>query len=361
MKRSRISRKRNTSINQIARVSLVSILLTLGGCSQLPWQMLPIDAGIEQLCKQHRYVTALKALDARKRNAPDYAEKRAEILDDLKNYQTELLRQADALVQQQQFAKAEALIEADRAELPASLELSQFDAHFTAARDRYLQRWLDDIVQLRAVSLAKEHSAYQALLKAASTPELQRLVARHQADVDYFSPLIAKLGDQALAQNDFEKAAQYLAIANQLQPSPTLAQQLKTAEQSVTAEKQKQQTARTNIREQRYRELQNALKKSIRDQEFFAARDLLTQAKTLNIHNDELDVLQREVDDTAAAYVAQKVEAGNRDYADGHLEEALKNWRAASALAPTAELLEKIDKAQKFIDRLEQLRRGNRP
>ena len=361
MKRSRISCKKNIPLKQIARVSLVSMMLTLGGCAQLPWQMLPIDAGIEQLCKQHRYVTALKTLDARKRNAPDYAEKRNEILDDLKNYQTELLRQADALVQQQQFAKAEALIEADRAELPASVELSQFDAQFNAARDRYLQRWLDDIVQLRAISLAKEHSAYQALLKAASTPELQRVVARHQADVDYFSPLIAKQGSQALAQNDYEKAAQYLAIANQLQPSPTLAQQLKTAEQSAAAEKQKQQAARISVREQRYRELQNALKKSIRDQEFFAARDLLTQAKTLNVHSDELETLQREVDETASAYTAQKIEAGNRAYADGYLEEALKNWRAASALAPTAELLEKIDKAQKFIDRLEKLRGGNRP
>lgn len=344
----------------MARTTLMSALLALGGCSQLPWQVLPTDAGIEQLCKQHRYVTALKVLDARKRSAPDYAQQRTAILDELKNYQTELLRQADALVQQQQFAKAEALIEADRAELPASRELSQFDTQFSAARDRYLQRNLDELVQLRAPGLAREHNAYLAVLKAAGTPELQRLVARHQADVDYFSPLIAKLGGQALAQNDYEKAAQYLSIANQLQPSPALAQQLRSAEQAVAAEKQKQQTARANIREQRYRELQNALKKSIQDHEFFAARDLLTQARTLNIHNDELDVLQREIDDATSLFVSQRIEAGNREYTEGHIEEALRNWRAANALAPTAELQEKIDKAQKFIDRLEQLRKPTR-
>lgn len=346
------------SLRSSMRAALISTLL-LSGCAQLPWQVLPTDAGIEQLRKQHRYVTALKVLDTRKRSASDYVQKRAEILDDLKNYQTELLRQADALVQQQQFAKAEILIETDRAELPASRELSQFDASFSAARDRYLQRWLDEIVQLRAPALGREHNAYQALLKAANTPELQRVVARHQADIDYFSPLIAKAGSQALAQGDHEKAAQYLAIANQLQPSPTLAQQLKTAEQALNAEKQKQQTVRANIREQRYRELQNALKKSIQDHEFFAARDLVTQARTLNIHSDELDALQREIDDAAALFVSQKIEAGNREYADGHIEEALKHWRAASALAPTAELQEKIDKGQKFIDRLEQLRKGS--
>ncbi len=355
-----VHRPPENSRNRIVRLALLSLSGMLVACSQLPWQMLPTDTGIEQLRQQHRYVTALKMLDARKRNAPDYAERRAEIFGDSHDYQTELLRQANALVQQQQFAKAEALIEADRAELPVSSELSQFDALFNAARDLYVQRWLDDIVQLRAVSLAKEHNAYQALLKAAGTPELQRVVARHQADVDYFSPLIAGMGSQALAQGDYDKAAQYLGIANQLQPSTTVAQQLKDAEQSLAAEKQKQQTARANIREQRYRELRNALKKSIQDHEFFAARDLLAQARTLNTRNDELDALQREIDEATTVFVSKRIETGNREYADGHIEAALKNWRAANALVPTAELQEKIDKGQKFIDRLEQLRNSGR-
>lgn len=348
------------SNKNIACATLITALLTLGGCAQLPWQLLPTDINIEHLCKQHRYVTALKVLDARKRSTPDYEQKRAEIFDDLKIYQTGLLQQANALVQQQQFAKAEALIEHNRAELPASQELSQFDAQFSTARDRYVERWLDEVVQQRAPALARAHNAYLALAKAASTPELLGVVSRHEADVAYFSPRIAKIGSHALAQGDHEKAAHYLAIANQLQPSPLLAQQLKSAEQSVTAEKQKQLTARANIREQRYRELRNALQKSISDHEFYAARDLLAQARTLNIHDDELDALQRVLDEAVASFAAQKVETGNRSYADGKIEEALKNWRAANALMPTADVQEKIDKAQKFIDRLEQLRKSSR-
>lgn len=335
-------------------------MLILGGCSNLPWQILPADVSIDQLCEQHRYATALKVLDMRKRNSPDYAHRREKILADQKNYQAELLRQADALMQQKQFVKAEALVEAERAELSPSRELGQFDAQFRAARDRYLQRSLDDIVQVRAATLVKEHAAYQALLKAANTPELQDMVARHKADIEYFSPLIAKAGSQALAQGDHEKATQYLAIANQLQPSRALAQQLKTAEQSLITEKQKQQTARINLREQRYRELQAELQKSIRDQEFFVARDLLAQARMLNIHSDELDALQRDLDNGAASFSIQKMEAGNRAYADGHIEEALRNWRSANALAPTPELQEKIEKAQKFIERLEQLRKASK-
>ena len=349
-----------------ARSAVLSAALMLAACSHLPWQVLPTDAGIDQLCKQHRYVTALKALDTRKRSAPDYAQKRAGILADLHRYQTDLLQQADALVQQQQFAKAQVLIDTDRAELPASLELTQFDAQFSAARDRYIQRWLDDLVQLRASALVREHGAYQALLKAAVSPELQRVVARYQADVDYFAPLIAKMGSQAQAQNDYTKAVQYLAIANELTPSPALAQQLKSVEQAIIAGKQKQEmarinerAARINEREQRYRDLHEVLQKSLQEREFFAARDLLNQAKTLNTHSDELDVMQRELDDAIATFVAQQIDAGNRQYADGHIEAALQSWRAANALTPTAELKEKIDKAQKFIERLEQLRKAD--
>lgn len=343
--------------NLATRVFFLSATLVLGACSQVPWQILPNHIGIEQLCKQHRYVTALGALDARKQSTPDYVQKRTAILADAYRYQTELLQQADSLVQQQQFTKAQALIDGARAELPASPELAQFDTRLNATSGIYSQRWLDELVQLRAPALAKEHNVYQALAKDATAPELQRAVARHQADVDYFAPLIAKVGGQALAQNDYPKAAQYLSIANQLTPSSSLAQQLKSAEQAIIAGKQKQQMARINEREQRYRDLHDVLQKSLQEREFFAARDLLGQAKTLNTHSDELDAMQRELDDAIAAFVTQQINAGNRRYADGHIEEALQNWRTADALTPTPEVKEKIDKAQKFIERLHQLQK----
>lgn len=341
------------------RHSVLTLTLLLSGCTHLPWQVLPTDTGIEQLCERHSYVTALHALEARKKNTPDYEEKRDAVLKQALQYQNDLLNQAGILIQQQQFINAQNLIAEARPELPPSPALDQFDERFNAARDRYVQRELDELVQTRGPALAKEHAAYQALSKAATDPELQRLVARHQADVDYFAPLIARMGSQALAQNDYAKAAQYLAIANQLTPSPVIARQLKTAEQTIAAGKQKQQIARNNEREQRYRDLNNALQQSLQQRDFFAARDLLEQAKVLNTHSDELDAMQRELDDAIAAFIAQQVDTGNREYAEGHIEDALNNWRQADALTSTPELREKIDKAQKFIDRLEQLRRHN--
>lgn len=351
------SRPRRKPHRAIARTGGFILMLMLGACSHLP---LPPSDSVDDLSKQHRYVTALRTLDAHKQRTPAYAEKRAAIIADASAYQTELLRQANALVKNQQFAQAQMLIDADRAELPASPELAQFDTQFNAARARYIQRWLDELVRLRGPALVREHSAYQALSKAASEPELQRVVALHRAEVDYFAPLLAAMGNGALANNDPAQAVQYLSLANQLTPSAELAQQLKKAQEALIAGKQKKQMARLNEREQRYRDLHDVLQKSLQEREFFAARDLLAQAKALNMHSDELDAMQRELDDAIATFVAQRVDAGDRHYADGHIEEALQHWRTADALTPTSELKEKIDKAQKFIERLQHLQKANR-
>jgi hypothetical protein len=63
------------------------------------------------------------------------------------------------------------------------------------------------------------------------------------------------------------------------------------------------------------------------------------------------------LDDAIAVFVAQHTASGDRHYTDGRIEEALQHWRQADLLVSTPELKEKIDKAQKFIGRLQQLQK----
>src|SRR6185312_12029616 len=119
-------------------------------------------------------------------------------------------------------------------------------------------------------------------------------------------------------------------------------QQLKTAEQAIVANRQKRQIARTTEREQRYRDLNYALQQSLDQRDFLAARDQLEQARTLGIHSDELDALQKQLDDAIAVFVAQHTASGDRHYTDGRIEEALQHWRQADLLVSTPELKEKI-------------------
>jgi hypothetical protein len=335
--------------------------LLLSACAQLhPPKPEPIS-NVQQLSTEHRYLSALKALNAQRAAGtiatPDYEQQRDAILVQARAYQSEVLRTATELMRQQQFSRAATLVDEAQAELPASLELSQFREQLGAARERYTQRTLDELIPLKAVQLQKEHALYQALQKTTAEPELQNSIARHQAEIDYFLPMIVKAGNQALAQNDFNRAQHLLSIANQLAPSPTTAQSLTRAEQAIVKSRKKQQVAQSAEREQRYREVTNAMLQSLQQRDFVAAREQLAQARELNIHAEEMDSSQRLLDNIIANYVVQQIDAGDKLYADGKIEEALRYWRQAEALSPTPDIKEKIEKAQKFIDRLEQLKK----
>lgn len=333
------------------------LLLLLAACTPMLHKTPEATPSFQELCSEHRYISALKTLSSRRSITPDYEQQRDAILAQARDYQNNLLRDAAELAKQQQFAKATAMIEAAQTELPASREMSQFSEQLNTARERYTQRYLDDLVQTKAVQLQREHAQYQSLQKSAVDPDLQNAIARHFADIDYFSPLIAKAGSQALAQNDFSRAQQLLSIANQFAPSPQIAQQLARAEQAIANGRKKQQVAQTAEREQRYRELSNALLQSLQQRDFLAAREQLALARDLNIHTEEMDSAQRLLDNIIANFVVQQVDAGNQLYADGKIEDALRYWRQAEALSPTPDIKEKIEKAQKFIDRLQQLQK----
>jgi tetratricopeptide (TPR) repeat protein len=333
-------------------------MVVLLGCTPTPKIPTPTPTvNVAELQEQHRYLSALKTLNASARNAPDYIEQRDALLAAARDYQTALIRELSELLQQQQFVQAQQQLEAAQNELPISRELDQFSEQLYAARDRYQRRYLDEILQLRSGTLLKERQLYQALQKAATDSELQQLVAHQHDDAEYFASQLSEAGTRAFAQSDYSKAVQYLGLANQLTPSTALAQQLKRAEQALTASKQKQQNARSVEREQRYRELSTAFLQDLQQRDYAAARSQLDQLKILNIHNDELEAAQSELDSAIHNFVKQQTDAGNRLYSEGHIEDALQRWRQAVALSPSAELTERIDKAQRFIDRLEQLRR----
>jgi len=340
------------------KLRLLPLLAFLTGCAHLhlPWPS-SNEANVDDLRHQHRYISALAVLDAHSSKTPDYAARRGAILQEAQDYQSELLQNIDELSRQKQFAQAQALLDQATPELPDSDELRTYTEQFQGNRDRYVQRTLDQLYQLRGSQLAREAPLYQALQNSASDPELRALAARHQDDAEFFAQRLAAAGAQALAQGDNAKAMQYLGTANQLAPSPQTAQQLGRAEQAVSASKEKFQAARSAEREQKYRELNANIQQALLERDYVTARQQLEQAKALSIHSEDTDTYQRQLDAAVNSFVKQQVEEGNRRYANGHIEEALHIWRQADSLAPSQELKERIEKAQRFMERYQQLQK----
>ncbi|HSB97300.1 MAG TPA: hypothetical protein VLC91_12670 [Spongiibacteraceae bacterium] len=332
------------------------LLLALAGCVHTPPPSPPPGPDVAELQAQHRCLSALKLLNTTGRDDADYVQQRDALVASARAYQTDLIGELRELMQQKQFAQAQEKLALAQIELPISQELEQFSQQLTTAAERYRQRYLEEILQLRSATLLKEQTLYNALDKAATEPELQQLIIRQRADSEYFAAQLSQTGARALAQNELTKAVQYLGLANQLTPSPELAQQLKRAEQALFASKQKKQTARSTEREQHYRELNAIFLQNLQQFDYAGARTQLEQAKTLGIHGDELETSQEQLDSAIDRFVTQEIDAGNRLYSEGYIEEALLRWRRAAVLTPSPQLLERIDKAQRFIDRFEQLR-----
>lgn len=312
----------------------------------------PPPADLAALRQQHQYVAALAHLQPAD---PTYLQQRQAILEEATRYQSQLLQSLRLAMDKQDYVSAQNALATALPQLPPNAELTAFQAEFERARGRYVQDKLDDLYQLRGEHLLKEQSLYQSLQGLAGDDDLQVAVARFQADADYFAKLLAAAGNEAMARQDYAAARKYLTTANQLRPSPELGSTIATAVQALETQREKTKQTRLSEREQRYRRIETQLQQALDKSDFAQARTQLAALREVGLHLPEVEDYRLQLNDAIAATVRAETDAGNRSYADGRIEEALVHWRAAADLQPGAELQERIEKAEKFIQRYRDL------
>lgn len=314
----------------------------------------PVD--MQALREQHQYQTALAALEQQRANNPAYLQQRQELLDAATLYQSQLLQSLRTAMDQKDYANAQKILEAALPQLPPNAELTAFSAEFDRARIRYVQEKLDDLYQLRGEHLLKEQPLYQSLQGFTGDHDLEIAVARYHADAEYFSKLLAAAGALAMQREDYTAALKYLTTANQLHPAAELASAIESSKRANDARRAREKQNRTSEREQRYIKVESALQTTLAKQDFQQARIQLNALRDIGLHLAEVEQYRQHLDEAVDRYVAEQIDAGNKHYAEGHIEEALKNWNNASALQMTPELKERIEKAEKFIQRYENLK-----
>lgn len=334
-------------------LTLISGLLLISGCSLLP---LPAPVDINALRAQHHYVSALHALDKQRDKTPVYLDQHQALLDEAALYQSQLLQSLRKLMEQQDFAEAQKQLREAIAELPPNAELTAFNTELMQARNFYVKDKLDELYQLRGEHLLKEQPIYQSLQGITGDYELQVAVERYQADADYFAKLLSAAGAEAMQRENYSAAQKYLATANQLRPSAELVAAIEAAKRAISARRERELQNRNNEREQHYRKLETALQQSLNKNDFQNARAQLSNLRDIGLHLSDVEQYKRRLNDTIAIYVAEQTDAGNKLYAESHIEAALEHWRDAYALLPTPELKERIEKAEKFIRRYENLK-----
>lgn len=333
---------------------VVTAITLLSACSLLP-HAAPVD--INALRAQHHYVSALHALDKQRDKMPVYLDQHQALLDEAALYQSQLLQSLRKFMEQQDFAEAQKQLREAIGELPPNAELTAFSTELMQARNHYVKDKLDELYQLRGEHLLKEQPIYQSLQGITGDSELQVAVERYQADADYFAKLLSAAGAEAMQRDDYAAAQKYLATANQLRPSAELVAAIDAAKHAISARRERELQNRNNEREQHYRKLETALQQSLGKNDFQNARTQLNNLRDIGLHLSDVEQYKRRLNDTIAIYVAEQTDAGNKLYAESHIEAALERWSDAYTLLPTPELKERIEKAEKFIRRYENLKK----
>lgn len=339
----------------LLRALLLAAALFGTACS--PFKAQP-DADIGMLRSEHRYVSALAQLEKMRAKNPDYPTQRQEIVEEASLYQAQLLLSLRNLMEQNEFARAQQMLNTAIPELPENAELATFNAEFTRERDRYAQVRLDELYQLRGEHLLAEQPLYQSLQGIAGDYDLQIAVERFQADANYFAKLLREAGLQAMANEDYTAAQKYLATSNQLLPSSEVGAALQEAARAIAQEQEQVQQSHANEREQRYRKFESGLLQAMKTQDYAVARTQLARLRETGLHTSAVDRYRRQLAEAIRAFVNARTDSGNKHYADGHIEAALKDWRKAYALSPSAELKERIEKADKFLERYQNLKQA---
>ena len=333
--------------------TLLTTVTFLSACSLLPP---PAVVDIDALRTQHHYASALHALNKQRDKTPAYLDQHQALLDEATLYQSQLLQALRKLMEQQDFAEAQKQLREAIGELPPNAELTAFSTELMQARNHYVKDKLDELYQLRGEHLLKEQPIYQSLQGITGDSELQVAVERYQADADYFAKLLSDAGAEAMQREDYAAAQKYLATANQLRPSAELLAAVDAAKRAIGAHRERELQNRNSEREQHYRKLETALQQSLSKNDFQNARTQLYGLRDIGLHLGDVEQYKRRLNDAIATYVVEQTDAGNKSYAESHIEAALEHWRNAYTLLPAPELKERIEKAEKFIRRYENLK-----
>jgi predicted Zn-dependent protease len=133
-----------------------------------------------------------------------------------------------------------------------------------------------------------------------------------------------------------------------------LEEQRQNLKKSQTVERAKREMAVKHRNQQRLEKAKHLYETG----QFTESRRILQLVLKEHPRNDEANKLLRNVDSRLKGYIENLLAAGDRLYREGEIEGAKATWRAALSIDPQdSRAREKIDRAQRVLDNLENLRK----
>ena len=254
--------------------------------------------------------------------------------------------------------------------VPHSGELRELRQTLERERVQQLKRNERDRLITRANYLLDQQALYQQQVNLTSPSLGQRWeISRYDREAVSISGQLLEHGEYALLQNDLENAETCLQLSLRLNHSTT-AQETLSRLQSLRASHQQVELKKANIKQakkeqniQRSQQQQTEMllaetQQALEQNNLQVARAAFVQIPAATSNNSEVIAVKDNLRAAVDKSVTELVARGDSLYRADNVHEALQHWNEALSLDPENHALqERIDRANKVLARLEELKR----
>ena len=242
----------------------------------------------------------------------------------------------------------------------------------TLERERVQQLKLNERERLitRANYMLDQQALYQQQSNLAPPSLGQRWeIARYEREAVTLSGQLLEHGEYALLQNDLDSAETCLQLSLRLNHTTTAqetlsrVQSLRASHEEVELKKASITQAKKEKKIQRSQQQQMEVllaeaQHAMEQNNLQVARDKVVQFPTDIIESSEVKAIKDNLREVVDRHVTELVAKGDSLYRADKVHEALQQWNEALSLAPDNRALqERIDRANKVLVRLEELKR----
>jgi hypothetical protein len=242
----------------------------------------------------------------------------------------------------------------------------------TLERERVQQLKLNERERLitRANYMLEQQALYQQQVNLAQPSIGQRWeYSRNEKEAITLSGQLLEHGEYALLQNDLSNAETCLQLSLLLnhttaaQETLSKLQSLRASHQQVELEKASIKQAKKEQKKQRSQQQQTEVllaeaRQALQQNNLQVARAAIVQIPAASSNNREVVATRGDLREAINREVAALVAKGDSLYRADNVHEALHNWNEALSLDPEHRTLqERIDRANKVLARLEELKR----
>ena len=365
---------------KLIQLLLVLLLPVITGCSGMDTIRLGQDKpeDLDKLLQQHEYARARQLTS--KHAALDTATIQARISNDEHAYEQQVHAEALALESGNDLLGAVEVLSAALQKVPHSNSLRELRNTIEPERVKQLQTNEQQQLIARAHYILNQQKLYQqqANLEAPSLGKRWEH-KRNAKEALSLAKNLQEHGQQALDQNQITLAKTCLQLSQQLNATPEVDSMLahihatEDAHKQVALQETKLANKKASIKKARSKKKEQlddrkktaillaTTQQALDKDDLQLARATVMQVPSSAVTDSEVVAVQDKLDQAIAVRVKKLMASGDAQYRADNVLQAVRTWTEALSLAPDNRYLrDRVERANKVLSRLEELKRQQR-